>query len=217
MVDAGWIALGFAVSMVAAWGLGWRLGGHSPTPPGEDPGIRFTDGSMALLGLLLAFTFAMALSRHDSRRLAVVAESNAIGDFYPCATLLKDPVRPKLQGVIREYARLRLDMDSGRLPKQDEAGALQQCFDLQAKMTTHVAEAVREGTPIAVSLSNSLTNLTSSHASRLAAYQESLPWSIVVLLFSVRPARRSFWGNDRGSRRTSISRVRSASSSWWGS
>jgi hypothetical protein len=183
MVDAWWIALGFAGSMVAAWGIGWRLGRHSPTPPGEDPGIKFTDGSMALLGLLLAFTFAMALGRHDSRRLAVVAESNAIGDFYTCATLLKDPVRPKLQGVIREYARLRLDMDSGRLPKQDEAGALQQCFDLQAKMTTHVAEAVREGTPIAVSLSNTLTNLTSSHASRLAAYQESLPWSIVVLLF----------------------------------
>ena len=183
MVDASWIALGFAVSMVAAWGLGWRLGRRSPTPPGEDPGIKFTDGSMALLGLLLAFTFAMALGRHDSRRLAVVAESNAIGDFYTCASLLKDPVRSKLQQVIHEYARLRLDMDSGRLPKQDEAGALQQCYDLQAKMTTHVAEEVREGTPIAVSLSNTLTNLTSSHASRLAAYDASLPWSIVVLLF----------------------------------
>jgi uncharacterized membrane protein YfcA len=40
-----------------------------------------------------------------------------------------------------------------------------------------------EGTPIAVSLTNNLNNLTSADASRLAAYRERLPWSIVLLLF----------------------------------
>ena len=55
---------------------------------------------MALLGLLLAFTFAMALNWHDSRHGAVVADSNAIADFYTCATLLTEPIRPKLQAVI---------------------------------------------------------------------------------------------------------------------
>jgi len=183
MVDAWLVALGFAASMIVAWALGWRLGKRAPTPPGEDPGIKFTDGSMALLGLLLAFTFAMALGRHDSRRGAVVAESNAIGDFHTCASLLRDPIRPKLQHVIHDYARLRLDMDRGDVPNQQRAAALEQCFDYQSKMTTLVAEAVREGTPIAVPLTNTLTNLTSTHAARLAAYQEALPWSIVLLLF----------------------------------
>ncbi len=180
MVDAWLIALSFVVSMLVAWALGWRLGRHRPTPPGEDPGIKFTDASMTLLGLLLAFTFAMALGRHDSRRLAVVAESNSIGDFYTCASLLKDPVRSQLQKVIHEYATLRLDMDRGRLP--DQQAALAQCYDHHGRMTTIVAEALREGTPIAISLTNTLNNLTSAHASRLAAYQESLPWSIVLLL-----------------------------------
>jgi hypothetical protein len=183
MVDAWLVALGFVVSMVAAWALGWRIGKRAPTAPSEDPGIKFTDGSMALLGLLLAFTFAMALGRHDSRRMAVVAESNAIGDFYTCATLLKDPTRSSLQKVIHEYARLRLDMDLGRLPAEKQEAALQHCYDLQNKMTALVAEAVREGTPIAVPLTNTLTNLTSTQASRLVAYQESLPWIIVVLLY----------------------------------
>ena len=190
MLDAWLVALGFIVFISAAWTLGWRLGRRTPAIAAEDPSVKFTDASMAMLGLLLAFTFAMALGRHDSRRLAVVADSNAIADFYTCATLLNEPIRPKLQAVIADYARLRLDIDRGRLPKAEQAAALQKCLDLQTDMTTLVAVAVREGTPIAVSLTNTLNNLTSSHASRLAAYQETLPWSILVLLLlsSVTPA-----------------------------
>src|SRR5207245_6938567 len=51
-------------------------------------------------------------------------------------------------------------------------------------------EAIAAGTPIALSLTTDLNNVTSSNASRLAVYQERLPWSIVFLLFlaSVVPA-----------------------------
>jgi hypothetical protein len=190
MLDAWLAALAFIVCMAAAWALGWRRGRRTPATSGEDPSVKFADGSMALLGLLLAFTFAMALGRHDNRRAAVVADSNAIGDFYTCATLLRDPIQSKLQNVIREYAHLRLEMDRGRLPASKQATALQECRELQTRMTVLVAEAVQEGTPIALSLTNTLNNLTSSHASRIAAYQESLPWSIVVLLLlsAVTPA-----------------------------
>ena len=181
MVDAWVAALGFIVGMSAAWAIGWRLGRRAPGP-GEEPSIKFAEGSMALLGLLLAFTFAMALGRHDGRRLAVVADSNAIGDFYTCASLLKDPVRSQLQNVIRQYARLRLEMDRSPLPEQSQPPQLQECYDLQSKMAVLVAQAVQEGTPIAIYLANTLNNLTSCHASRLAAYLETLPWSIVVLL-----------------------------------
>lgn len=53
---------------------------------------------------------------------------------------------------------------------------------MHARMTD-MAAALVEGTPIAVSLTNTLNNVTSTHASRLAAYRERLPWSIVLLLF----------------------------------
>jgi hypothetical protein len=106
-----WVtALIFAVAMLAFWSIGWWWGRRSPPEPGEDPGTKFTDASMALLGLLLAFTFSMALGRHDQRRQTAVAESNAIGDFYTCATLLKEPSRSRLQDVVRDYARHKLDM-----------------------------------------------------------------------------------------------------------
>ena len=61
---------------------------------------------------------------------------------------------------------------------------------MHGRMTEIVAAAVAEGTPIAVSLANTLNEVTSSHAARLAAYRERLPWSILLLLFvaSVVPA-----------------------------
>jgi len=182
-IDAWLIALAFTVAMLGSWVLGWRRGRRIPLEPGEDPGTKFIDAGMALLGLLLAFTFSMALGRHDQRRLAVVAESNAIGDFYTCATLLKEPHRTNLQNLIRDYARHQLETPLETLPGPDEKWATQRNLEFYARMTDIVDKAITEGTPVVVPLTNTLNNLTSSNASRLAAFQERLPWSIVVLLF----------------------------------
>lgn len=182
-IDAWMIALGFAIAMAGCWALGRQWGRYFAGETGEDPGTKFIDASMALLGLLLAFTFAMALGRYDQRRLAVVAESNAIGDFYTCASLLKEPYRSRLQTVIRDYAQDQLDMPSERLTGAEENNATERSLERCARMTDITNEAISAGTPIAVPLTGTLNNLTSSSASRVAMYQESLPWSIVVLLF----------------------------------
>jgi len=180
-IDAWAIALGFAVAMFASWYLGWRLGRRLHPEPGEDPGTKFTDASMALLGLLLAFTFSMAMVRHDQRRLAVVAESNAVGDFNTCVSMLKDPKRSNLQIVIRDYTHQQLDQLRRLLPPTEEDNAVQQSRETHAKMTDLVAQAM-DGSPLDLALTTTLNNLTSTYASRLAAYDEILPWSIVLLL-----------------------------------
>ena len=58
-LDAWAVALVFAGTMLAFWEFGWRWGRRFPPESGQAPGMKFTDASMALLGLLLAFTFAM--------------------------------------------------------------------------------------------------------------------------------------------------------------
>jgi Mg2+/citrate symporter len=189
-IDAWLVALGFGVAMFASWGLGWRRGRSKAPEPGEDPGIKFIDAGVAILGLLLAFTFAMALGRHDQRRLAVVAESNAIGDFYTCASLLKEPHRSRLQEVIRDYAKFQLDTPHERVSEADEKHATERYFEMCGRMTDIVREAIAADTPIAFALANTLNNVTSTNASRLETYRERLPWSIVLLLFlsSIVPA-----------------------------
>jgi hypothetical protein len=181
-VDAWVIALVFGVAMLTFWGVGRRSGHLFPPDSGQDPGMKFTEASLAILGLLLAFTFAMSLGRHDQRRLMLVAESNAIGDFYTCATLLKESHRSTLQSVIRDYTRHELAGLSQFLPKEEQRKVTEQSHEMHERMTNLVAQAVAEGTPVAVNLTNTLNEVTSANASRLAAYEEMLPWTVQLLL-----------------------------------
>jgi hypothetical protein len=168
--------------MLACWWAGWWSSRRSPADAGYDPGLKFTDASMAILGLLLAFSFAMAVGRHDQRRMMVVAESNAIGDFYTCASLLREPRRSALQTLIRAYTQEQVQELSRFRPESEHRETSRENREMQTQMTELVAAAVLEGTPIAVSLTNTLNEVTSATASRLAAYDETLPWSIQLLL-----------------------------------
>jgi len=194
-------AVALAAAMVAAWRIGlWR--GRALTETGvEGSAGKFEDASMALLGLLLAFTFSLALSKHERRREALVADSNAIGDFYTCASLLPDPIRTTLQDVVRDYATSRLAAARLRPPILTEQ-VLKGFTDMQGRMTELVRDAVREGTPIAVPLTNTLNGLTSAHAERLSAVRDQLPWSVVLLLFLAAAVTTFLIGRQQASAKT---------------
>jgi hypothetical protein len=64
-LDPFLLVLLFSGIMLGAWGIGWRIVRRAKPEPEEDPGARFTDAALALLGLLLAFTFSLSLARHD--------------------------------------------------------------------------------------------------------------------------------------------------------
>jgi hypothetical protein len=153
---------------------------------------------MALLGLLIAFTFGMSIERHDRRRLASLADSNAIGDFNTCAAMLNEPTRTKLQAVIRRYAQLRLETAQGSVSGTDIESALERSDQMHNEMTRLVAEAINNGTPIAVSLTNTLNAVSSSQASRLSAFRDRLPVSILVLLFAGAISSVMLIGREQG-------------------
>jgi hypothetical protein len=183
-LDAWVTTLILAVVMITAWGLGFQLG-HWRRAQGEEAASdKFRDAAMALLGLLLAFTFSMALNKYDYRRLMLVSDANAIGDFYTCATLLDEPVRTDLRKLTREYATLRLEADRlAEVPPAPFEQALDRIDRLQSQMTDLVHRAVHDGTPIAMPLTNTLNALTSNEAAHLAAVRDRLPTSILLLLY----------------------------------
>jgi hypothetical protein len=63
---------------------------------------------LGLLALVLGFTFSLAASRFDARRMAVLEESNAIGTTYLRARLLPEPQRTELARLLREYVDVRV-------------------------------------------------------------------------------------------------------------
>jgi hypothetical protein len=182
-VDA-WVLAGvLAAILLAGWAVGRWLSQRLPKEQREAPPSKFGDASLALLGLLLGFTFSMALAKHDQRRQMVVTDSNAIGDFYTCASLLNEPARGQLQAVLRAYVEQRLELARGHMPAAEFDQRLATIQQMQDRMQTLVGQAVNEGTPVVVPLVNTLNEVTSSHASRLAAVRDRLPSSIVLLLF----------------------------------
>ena len=183
-IDSWMVAMVLAAAMLGGWALGWWIGRRHPADPDEKSSSRFVDGSMALFGLLLGFTFAMALSKHDQRRIMIIADSNSIGDFYTCASLLKDPQRTPLQDTIREYVDIRVNFVRGHQDRATIEKAILDSEKLHQRMTNLVAEAVNAGTPVTLALVNTLNNLTSNHASVLAAMHDRLPLAVLLLLFS---------------------------------
>jgi hypothetical protein len=112
-----------------------------------------------------------------------VTDSNAIADFYTCASLVKDPARSRLQSVLREYVEHRLALAKGNLDQAALEKELGEIQNMQDQMQVIVGDALDQGTPVAVPLTTTLNGLTSSHAARLAAWRDRLPASIVFLLF----------------------------------
>lgn len=96
---------------------------------------RLDDASLMLLGLLIAFAFGMSISQHEDRRMMVIRDANAIGDFYTCASLLKEPVRSKLQGVIRNYTVLRLHAGRKERTPAELKRLLEQFQQMHQQMT----------------------------------------------------------------------------------
>ena len=168
--------------MFIAWRAGLALGRRLSEKAISLANSKFDDASLALLGLLLAFTFSLAATKYDVRRQMVVADSNAIEDFYTCATTLREPVRTELQDVVRDYIRLRLDVARQPQDAVTFAAALKTWQTMHNRMTELVGNAISDGTPIAVSLTNSLNAVTSNFSVRLAAIEDRLPTPIIVLL-----------------------------------
>src|ERR1700730_8457540 len=196
-LDIRIVALTLAVAMFAAWLIGRRMGGRLRGKHNVKPS-KFDDASMGLLGLLLAFTFGTSIAKHDQRRLAVIADGNAIGDFYTCASLLKEPTRTRLQAMVQQYAQLRLDLTRERPRPGALEEALAKFGRMHDQMTTLVAQALSDGTPIAVSLTDTLNEVTSNQASRLAAYRDRLPASIVILLSACAIVTTLLIGREQG-------------------
>jgi hypothetical protein len=148
------VTLILAILMLGSWRIGIILGRRMRAENSTTP--QFDGPVMALLGLLLAFAFGTSMGKYEQRRIALVQDSNAIGDFYTCATLLKEPIRSKLQAVIRGYAEQRLKVARQPINSLNLESALTDFQRMHQQMTALVDQALSGGTPIAVSLTNTL-------------------------------------------------------------
>jgi hypothetical protein len=106
-------SLVLVVTLVAMW-LSANLGalfGQKMRPLKEEERDDFSTvltATLTLLGLLIGFTFSMAISRYDQRKNLEEAEANAIGTEYVRVDVLPAADAGKARDLLRRYLDQRI-------------------------------------------------------------------------------------------------------------
>lgn len=158
-----------------------------------------TAAIFALLGLLLAFAFAGAISRFDGRRQLIVDEANAIGTAYLRLNLLEPEPRAELRRALGRYAEARAAFyQSAELAR--EGDDLAAAAELEARIWNLAVEATRApGHPgAAMLILPSLNEMFDLVTARTVAAHTHTPLPIYATLGGLALVCAAITGYDAG-------------------
>jgi hypothetical protein len=196
------VVLAVILPIAAEMGMRWP---KQNTDEKQEAGLStIYGGILGLLGLLLGFTFAMALSRFEVRRQLVVDEANAIGTTWLRADMLPEPYRDAEKYQMYEYVGARLDFYSAGLDTIQVEKALRRATQMQDSLWRQAVEAAqKQPTPITGLFIQSLNEMIDLESSRQDALENRIPSSVWTVLLTVSAAASAMTG-ALYPRRTSI-------------
>jgi hypothetical protein len=138
---------------------------------------------LTLLGLIIGFSFAMAISRYDQRKNYEEAEANAIATEYARADLLPLSDAVRLRVLLKDYLDQRLlfyqTRDENRRPQIDAATA-----QLQAQLWSAVeVPAAAKPTPVIALAVSGMNDVLNSQGYTQAAWWNRIPpaaWGLMA-------------------------------------
>jgi hypothetical protein len=141
--------------------------------------------TLTLLGLIIGFSFSMAISRYDQRKNYEEAEANAIGTEYVRADLLPAADAAKVRALLRSYLDQRVAFyvaeDLEELTKVNARTAR-----LQAELwSAVVAPAAAQPTPIVMLAVAGMNDVLNSQGYTQAAWWNRIPtaaWGLMAAI-----------------------------------
>jgi hypothetical protein len=158
-----------------------------------------TLGSMlALLGLLLAFTYAFSLGRADMRKQAIIHEANAIGTAFLRADLGAEPGKSELRQGLLDYARTRLLYKE--LYGEPLREAVDRSLDAQSRLWPAAERAVQGDVPgpIQALILQAVNDVLDAHTIRIAVVNDRIPGIVLALLLLVAAASLAVAAHNAG-------------------
>ena len=179
-------AASFAVQSLAA-GAGDILRSrvhHLIEEERDDFGI-ILGATLTLLGLLIGFSFSMAISRYDQRKNYEEAEANAIGTEYVRADLLSPGDRARVHELLKMYLDERVlfytTPDGDRLVKINKVTA-----ELQSQLWAAVRPAASaQPTCIMALVISGMNDVLNSQGYTQAAWWNRLPIAAWALMAAI--------------------------------
>ncbi len=142
---------------------------------------------LALLGLLVGFSFSMAVGRSDERRRTQMEEANAISTAFLRAGTGEDKTDGDQRRLLAAYVRSRMEFlaageDRLRLKDAaDQAAGRQEAIWAAARRISEV----RRGDPVSQAYLGSLTEMFDASERTQSAFENRIPTLAWVLLVSV--------------------------------
>jgi len=138
--------------------------------------------TLTLLGLIIGFSFSMAISRYDQRKNYEEAEANAIGTEYVRADLLPAADAARVRTLLSDYLDQRVLFYQTR----DEV-ALRQINDATARLQTDLWSAVQapaaaRPTPVLALTLSGMNDVLNSQGYTQAAWWNRIPVAAWVLM-----------------------------------
>jgi hypothetical protein len=181
------LALLLLVGLIVAVEVSFRIGRRSRSGTVDSLGSptgTLLGASLALLGLLLGFTFSMAVTRFDGRKRLVLDESDALGTAHLRAALLPEADRGKTAELLRQYLDVRIsyydaEADAERIREFTRRGR-----EMQRQLwSLAVAAAEKDAQSVPIGLyTESLNRVIELDARRLNALENAVPENILALV-----------------------------------
>ena len=177
------------VSFAAFWGaaaLGKWIGKRQEREKGESEDFSFLLGAtLTLLGLIVGFTFSMAVGRYDQRKNYEEQEANAIGTEYVRVDVMPVANADAVRGLLRSYLDQRIryykPLDAAQLRQMDAETAR-----LQTKMWSLVASyASNQQTQVAALVMSGMNDVLNSQGYTQAAWWNRIPVGAWALMFAI--------------------------------
>jgi len=154
------------------------------TETSTDLGIIQT-ATLTLLGLIIGFTFSMAIARYDLRQTYEEAEANAIGTEFLRADLLPSKTAETIKGLLGEYVDQRILFYS----KQDRETAQQitkRTIDLENAMWNELLPVARsQPSPTIALVISGMNDVINSQGYTQAAWWNRIPTAAWFLMTAI--------------------------------
>ena len=143
--------------------------------------------TLTLLGLIIAFTFSMAVSRYDQRKNLEAEEANAIGTEYLRVGLLPTDTAKHARSLLLRYLQQRVLRYESREFRQARLNRIDVDTALLERDMWSLAESPGRDLPgpIAALVIGGMNDVLNSHGYTQAAWANRIPpaaWVLMVLI-----------------------------------
>jgi hypothetical protein len=141
--------------------------------------------TLTLNGLIIGFSFSMAINRYEQRKNYEEAEANAIGTEYSRADLLPPEVANDVRSLLRQYLDLRVSFSSAHDENQLQQINSRTEESQSALWAAVSAAAAAHPTPVVALAVAGMNDVLNSQGYTQAAWWNRIPTGAWILMAAI--------------------------------